>query len=125
MFDQPSNAVPHILSGKLRAYAVLAGSRLAMAPEIPTVDEAGLPGFHVSTWYGLWAPKGTPRDVVLKLNAAAGEALADPPVREKLTAMGFAIPPREQQTPEAFAAHHKAEIAKWSAIIKAANVKAE
>jgi tripartite-type tricarboxylate transporter receptor subunit TctC len=125
MFDQPSNAVPHILSGKLRAYAVLAGSRLAMAPEIPTIDEAGLPGFHVSTWYGLWAPKGTPRDVVLKLNAAAGEALADPPVREKLTAMGFAIPPREQQTPEAFAAHHKAEIAKWSAIIKAANVKAE
>ena len=93
--------------------------------DIPTVDEAGLPGFHVSTWYGLWAPKGTPRDVVLKLNAAAAEALADPAVQDQLTAMGFAIPPRERQTPEAFAAHHRAEIEKWSAIIKAANVKAE
>jgi tripartite-type tricarboxylate transporter receptor subunit TctC len=125
MFDQPSNAVPHVRSGRLRAYAVLASSRLAMAPEIPTVDEVGLPGFHVSTWYALWAPKGTPKPIVERLNAAAMEALADPAVREKLTAMGFAIPPRERQTPEALAAHHQAELAKWSAIIKAANVKAD
>ncbi len=96
-----------------------------MAPEIPTVDEAGLPGFHVSTWYGLWAPKGTPPDIVAKLNAAAVEALADPAVAQRLTGMGFAITPRDRQTPEALGAHHKAEIAKWSAIIKAAGVKAE
>jgi tripartite-type tricarboxylate transporter receptor subunit TctC len=123
MFDQPSNAVPHILSGKLRAYAVLANTRLAMAPEIPTVDEAGLPGFHVSTWYGFWVPKGTPRDVIGKLNAAAREALNDPALRERLGSMGFAIPPPERQTPQALGAHHRAEVEKWSAIIKAATVK--
>jgi tripartite-type tricarboxylate transporter receptor subunit TctC len=125
MFDQPSNAVPHVRSGRIKAHAVLAKDRLAMAPEIPTVDEAGLPGFHVSTWYGLWAPKGTPQDIVARLNAAAVEALADPAVAQRLTGMGFAITSRDQQTPEALAAHHKAEIAKWSAIVKAAGVKAE
>ena len=125
MFDQPSNAVPHVLSGRIKAHAVLAKERLAMAPDIPTVDEAGLSGFYVSTWYGLWAPKGTPPDVIAKLNAAAVEALADPAVTQRLTGMGFAIAPRGRQSPEALGAHHKAEIAKWSAIIKAAGVKAE
>jgi tripartite-type tricarboxylate transporter receptor subunit TctC len=125
MFDQPSNAMPHVRSGRIKAHAVLAKERLAMAPEIPTVDEAGLPGFYVSTWYGLWAPKGTPPDIVAKLNAATVEALADPAVAQRLTGMGFAITPRDRQTPNALGAHHKAEIAKWSAIIKAAGVKAE
>ena len=125
MFDQPSNAVQHVRSGRIKAHAVLAKDRLAMAPEIPTVDEAGLPGLYVSTWYGLWAPKGTPKDIVARLNAAAVEALADPAVAQKLTGMGFAITPRERQTPAALATHHKAEIEKWSAIIKASGVKAE
>ena len=125
MFDQPSNAVQHVRSGRIKAHAVLAKDRLAMAPEIPTVDEAGLPGLYVSTWYGLWAPKGTPKDIVVRLNAAAVEALADPAVAQKLTGMGFAVTPRERQTPEALATHHKAEIEKWSAIIRASGVKAE
>jgi tripartite-type tricarboxylate transporter receptor subunit TctC len=125
MFDQPSNAVQHVRSGRIKAHAVLAKERLPMAPEIPTVDEAGLPGFYVSTWYGLWAPKGTPPEIIAKLNAAAASALADPTVTQRLTAMGFAMTPRERQTPEALGAHHKAEIEKWSAIIKAAGVKAE
>jgi tripartite-type tricarboxylate transporter receptor subunit TctC len=125
MFDQPSNAVPHVRSGRIKAHAVLANNRLPMAPDIPTVDEAGLPGFYVSTWYGLWAPKGTPPDIVARLNAAATEALADPAVAQKLTGMGFAIPSLDRQTPEAFGAHHKTEIAKWSAIIQAASVKPE
>jgi tripartite-type tricarboxylate transporter receptor subunit TctC len=123
MFDQPSNAVPHVRSGRIKAHAVLAKSRLPMAPDIPTVDEAGLPGFYVSTWYGLWAPKGTPTNIIAKLNAAAVEALGDVAVAQRLTGMGFAITPRERQTPAALAAHHNAEIAKWSAIIRAAGVK--
>jgi tripartite-type tricarboxylate transporter receptor subunit TctC len=96
-----------------------------MAPEIPTVDEAGLPGFYVSTWYGLWAPKGTPPDIVAKLNKAAITALDDPAVAQRLSGMGFAVTPRDRQTPAALGAHHWAEIEKWSAIIKAAGVKAE
>ena len=104
---------------------MLAKTRLAMAPDIPTVDEVGLPGLHVSTWYGLWAPKGTPKDIVGKLNAAAVEALADPALRQRLADMGFGVPPRERQTPAALAAHHRAEIDKWSAIIKTANIKVE
>ena len=97
-----------------------------MAPDIPTVDEAGLPGFHVSTWYGLWAPKGTPRGH--RREAQRGGASRRWPIRrcaQRLTGMGFAIPPRERQTPEALGAHHKAEVEKWSAIIRAAGVKAE
>jgi tripartite-type tricarboxylate transporter receptor subunit TctC len=125
MFDQPVNCLPHVASGALRAYAVMANKRLAIAPDIPTVDDAGMPGLYVSTWYGLWAPKGTPRDIITRLNAATSETMADPTIGRRLTEMGFDIPPREQQTPEAFGAHHKAEIEKWSAIIKAANIKPE
>ena len=92
---------------------------------IPTVDEAGLPGLHVSLWGGLWAPKGTPKAVIEKLNAAVVEALSDPTVRQRLTDLGEEIPAREQLTPEALAAHHKAEIERWWPIIKAAGVKGE
>jgi len=100
-------------------------SRLASAPEIPTVDEAGLPGFYASVWYSLWAPKDTPKNVIAKLNAAAVDALAEGPVRQRLADIGQEIFPREQQTPRALRALQKAEIEKWWPIIKAANIKGE
>ena len=123
--DQASNSMTQIQAGKIKAYAVAANKRLPAASNVPTVDEAGLPGFHVSVWTALWVPKGTPRDVIAKLNAAVVDALADPTVRQRFADAGLEIPPREQQTPEALAAHHKAEIEKWWPIIKAANIKAE
>src|SRR5437764_7011219 len=125
MIDQASNSIPQLRGGKIRAYAITAKTRLAAAPEIPTVDEAGLPGLHVSVWYGIWAPRGTPRDIVAKLNAAIVAALADATVRTRLADLGQEIPPREQQTPEALAAFHKAEIEKWWPMVKAAGIKAE
>ena len=124
-FDQAITALPHVRSGNVKAYAVTSPTRLAAAPEIPSVDEAGAPGVYISTWYGLWVPKGTPPEVVAKLNAAAMAALADPAVRERLVGLGQEIPPPEQQTAEALAAHHKAEIEKWWPLIKAANIRAE
>jgi tripartite-type tricarboxylate transporter receptor subunit TctC len=123
MFDHVANALPHVKDGKIRAYAVTAKDRIDIAPEIPSVDEAGLPGLHVSIWFGLWAPKGTPRPVIAKLNAAVREALADPAVKSKLAALGQIIPPLDKQTPEALAAHQKAEIEKWWPIVKAANIR--
>jgi tripartite-type tricarboxylate transporter receptor subunit TctC len=125
MFDQAANSIPQVHGGKIRAYAVTAKTRLAAAPEIPTVDDAGLPGLYVSVWYGIWAPKGTPRDIVAKLNAAIVAALADSHVRERLAALGQEIPPREQQTPEFLAAFHKAEVEKWWPMIKVAGIKGE
>ena len=95
------------------------------APEIPTVDEAGLPGFYISLWWGLWAPTGTPNGIIAKLNAAIVETLADPAVRARTVDQGLDIPPRDQQTPEALAAFQKAEIEKWWPIIKAAGIKGE
>jgi tripartite-type tricarboxylate transporter receptor subunit TctC len=123
--DQASNSMAQVQAGKIRAYAVTANKRLAVAPDIPTVDEAGLSGFYISIWNGLWVPKGTPKEAIAKLNAAVVEALADPAVRQRLADVGLDIPPREQQTPEALGAHHKAEADKWWPIIKAANIKAE
>jgi tripartite-type tricarboxylate transporter receptor subunit TctC len=125
MFDPAGSAVPHVLTGSIKAYAVTAKSRLAGAPDIPTVDEAGVPQLYVSLWHAFWMPKGTPKDVVAKLNAAAVEAMADPAVRARLIALGQDIPPRDMQTPEALAVYHRAEIEKWWPIIKAAGIKAE
>jgi tripartite-type tricarboxylate transporter receptor subunit TctC len=123
--DDPTNALPQLRAGSIKAFAVTAKDRLAVAPEIPTVDEAGLPGFYYSRWHALWAPKGTPPDIIAKLNAAAVAALADPGVRSRLADLAQEIFPPEQQTPQALRAFHKAEIEKWWPIIKAANIKPE
>ena len=123
--DQASNSVQQVRDGKIRAYAVTAKRRLAAAPDIPTVAEAGLPALDISVWYGLWAPKGTPKDIVTKLNAAVVQALADPTVRQRFGELGLDIPPREQQTSEALGALQKAEMAKWWPVIKAAKIKGE
>ena len=126
IFDQVSgHSMALYRSGKVRVFAVTAKSRLPSAPDIPTVDEAGLPGLYVSTWYGLWAPKGTPKEVIAKLNAAAVEALAEPTLRKRLDDQSSVAPPREQQTPEALRAFQKAEIEKWWPIIKAADIKVQ
>jgi tripartite-type tricarboxylate transporter receptor subunit TctC len=123
--DSPFASVPQVQAGGIRAYAVTAKSRLASAPEIPTVEEAGLPGFHFSVWMALFAPKGVPGDVIAKLNAAVVDALAEPVVRERIGAQGGEIPPREELTPEALGALQKADIEKWWPIIKAAGIRAE
>jgi len=123
--DTPAMSVSQVRAGNIRAYAVTANRRLQLAPEIPTTDEAGLPGFYFSFWHALWAPKGAPRDAVAKLNDAVVKSLADPAVRKRLIELAQDIFPREQQTPEALGAYQKAEIEKWWPIIKAAGIKAE
>jgi tripartite-type tricarboxylate transporter receptor subunit TctC len=124
-FSPPDQAMPQIQAGRIKVYAVTAKGRISLAPHIPTTDEAGLPGFYLSYWHALWAPRGTPKDVVVKLNAAVVAALADPGVSARLAELGQEIFPRERQTPEALGAFQKAEIEKWWPIIKAANIKAE
>jgi tripartite-type tricarboxylate transporter receptor subunit TctC len=110
-------------AGSIKAYAVLTQKRWFAAPDVPMIDEAGVPGLHMPFWHGLWAPKGTPKDIIATLNGAVVDALADPAVRQRLTDLGHEIAPREQQSPAALAAYHKAEIEKWWPIIKAANIK--
>jgi tripartite-type tricarboxylate transporter receptor subunit TctC len=123
--DQTSNSISQVRAGTIRAYAVTDDKRVESAPEIPTTDEAGLPGFHMTLWSGLWVPKATPNDIIAKLNAAAVTALSDPAVRKKLQDLGLEMPPKDQLSPEALGTWQKAEIAKWWPMIKAANVKVE
>ncbi len=125
MFDQAANSLPQVRAGTIKAYAVTASARLAAAPNIPTVDEAGLDKFYMSIWHAIWAPRSTPKNAVARLNAAIVESLADPAVRKRLADLGQEIPAREQQTPEYLAAYHKAEIEKWWPMIKAAGIKGE
>ena len=122
MFDTPATSLPQVGSGTIRSYAVTAKTRIAAAPEIPTVDEAGLPGLHVSTWTTFFAPKDTPKEIVAKLSAAALAALADPDVQKRLAQVGQDVYPREQQTPQALAKLQDEEIKKWWPIIKEAKI---
>ena len=125
MIDQSSNSLPHVRAGKLKVYAVTAKERTAAAPDIPTTAEAGFPGIEVAIWHGLWAPKGTPPEIIARLNAAAVAALKDPEIRRKLEDLGQDIPTPEQMQPAAFDAYQRAEFAKWKPIIEKANVKVE
>jgi tripartite-type tricarboxylate transporter receptor subunit TctC len=121
--DQTSNSIQQVRAGNIRAYAIVDSKRVESAPDIPTTDEAGLPGFHMTLWSGMWVPKGTPKDVIAKLNAAAVEAMNDPAVRKQFENLGLQMPPKDKLTPEALGEWQKAEIAKWWPIIKAANVR--
>jgi tripartite-type tricarboxylate transporter receptor subunit TctC len=123
VITDPTSSVPQIRAGTIKGYAITAAKRIGAAPDIPTVDEAGLPGFYVATWNGLLAPKGTPPAIIAQLNAAGVVALADPAVRKLLIDLGQELPPREEQTPESFNALLQADIEKWWPIIKAANIK--
>jgi tripartite-type tricarboxylate transporter receptor subunit TctC len=126
MFDQAATSLPLVRAGSVRPYAITAATRLPSAPDLPTTDEAGLPGFHIAVWTAMWAPHGTPKAVVDKLNAAVVEAVSDPAVRRRLTEeLGQDIPPRDQQTPQALHAYQKAEIEKWWPLIKGANIRPE
>jgi tripartite-type tricarboxylate transporter receptor subunit TctC len=121
--DQASNSMPQVQAGTIRAYAVTDSKRLPVLPDVSTVDEAGLPGFHVSLWSGMWVPKGTPKEIVAKLNEAIRAAIDDPAVQKRYAELGLEPPAQDQRTPEALRAHQKAEVEKWWPVIKAANVK--
>ncbi|TPQ31107.1 hypothetical protein C2U70_24900 [Bradyrhizobium guangdongense] len=123
--DQTSNSINQVRAGTIRAYAISDDKRLASAPDIPTAQEAGLKGFTMTLWSGMWVPKGTPKDIVTKLNAAAVDALNDPGVKKQMENLGLEMPPPDQLTPEALGAKQKAEIAKWWPIIKAADIKVD
>src|SRR6188768_203674 len=121
--DQLSNSINQVRAGTIRGYAVTDAKRAESATDIPTADEAGLPGFHMTLWSGLWVPKGTPKEIIAKLNAAAVDALNDPAVRKQLENLGLQMPPKDQLAPEALGAWQKSEIEKWWPMLKAANVR--
>jgi tripartite-type tricarboxylate transporter receptor subunit TctC len=125
LIDQAANSLPQLRAGKIKAYAVTAGERLAAAPEIPTVDEAGLPGFHVSVWHAIWVPRATPSAVIERLNAAIREALASASLQQRFADLGQEIPPVGMQTVPALAEFQKSEVERWAPLLKAANLKAD
>jgi tripartite-type tricarboxylate transporter receptor subunit TctC len=122
---QGAVALPQIRGGKIKALANLSPQRSASMPDIPTSDESGVKGLYMSGWFGFWAPKGTPKDVIAKLNAATAEALADPALQKRFSDLGLDVAPRQQQTPEGLATFQKAEIEKWWPIIKSAGIGAQ
>lgn len=123
ILDLSSLSMPLVNAGTIKAFAVMADRRLPALPQVPTVDEAGLPGFHGAVWLALWAPKGTPKEVVAKLNATVVEILADASVRTRLGGLGHEIFPRQLQTPEALADYQKREVDRWWPIAKTAGIK--
>ena len=125
MFDQGANALTQLRGGGIKAYAVMAKSRWHSLPDVPAVDELGMPGLHVAYWHAIWAPKGTPKPIIAKLNAAIQHALADANARKRLDQLGHDVLPREQQTPEALLAYHKAETDKWWPIVRSMGLKAQ
>jgi tripartite-type tricarboxylate transporter receptor subunit TctC len=125
MITGPAIALPHVRDRSVKVYAVTDMNRIAAAPDIPTTDEAGLPGFHFAAWDGLWVPKGTPTQIVTRLSAAVRDALADPTVRKRLAALAIEIPPPDMLGPDTLRDLQKAEIGKWWPIIKAANIRGE
>jgi len=125
LFDQPTNSMPQVRAGTIKVFAVAASTRLPTTPEIPTADEAGLPGLYMLNWNAIFAPKNTPKMIVAKLNNAAVYALGDPAVRARFAELGTDIPPRDQQTPEALGNLQKMDIQKWWPIVKEANIRGE
>jgi tripartite-type tricarboxylate transporter receptor subunit TctC len=125
MFDQAANALGPVRAGSVKAYAVMSKTRWQALPDVPSADESGTPGLYVAYWHAMWAPKGTPKDVVTKLNAAVGRALADPSVSKRLSDIGHDPFPADQRTPAALAAYHKAEIGRWWPIVRASGLKAQ
>jgi tripartite-type tricarboxylate transporter receptor subunit TctC len=125
MMEPSSNFRSLIATDSIRPIAVTGKTRLLASPNIPTVEQAGLPGFTASLWYGLWVPKGTPKEIVERLNATLREVLADASVKKRLDDLGIEISPRDQQSPQALAAFQKAEAERWWPVIKASNLKAE
>jgi tripartite-type tricarboxylate transporter receptor subunit TctC len=125
MIAQGAVTLPQVRAGALKAIVNMSPQRSPSIPEIPTSDEAGVPGLYVSGWFGLYAPKGTPADIVGKLDAAMVQALADPVVRTRFAELGLDVAAREQQTPEALAKFTKAEIDKWWPIIRASGIRGE
>jgi tripartite-type tricarboxylate transporter receptor subunit TctC len=125
LIDTPTTSLPQIRAGTIKGFAVMSKTRLAAMPDLPTVDEAGLPGLYLLQWNAVWAPKGTPGDIVTKLNNAIVAAMADASVRRKLADLGQEFYPPEMQTPAALGAFQKAELEKWGPIIRAADIKVE
>jgi tripartite-type tricarboxylate transporter receptor subunit TctC len=124
-FAEGTTSLPAVRSHQVKTFAVMAPTRWFATPDVPTVDELGVPGLYLSFWHGFWVPKGTPKEIIARLDAAVVDALADAAVRKRLTDIGQEIMPREQQTPEALAKYHKAETDKWWPLIKAANIRGE
>jgi tripartite-type tricarboxylate transporter receptor subunit TctC len=125
MVVQAAVTLPQARAGTVKILANLSPARSSVIPNIPTSEESGIPGLYASGWFGLFAPRATPREVVARLNAAMVHALADPKVQARFADLGLEVASREQQSPEELAAFHKAEIEKWWPIIKAANIKVE
>jgi tripartite-type tricarboxylate transporter receptor subunit TctC len=125
MLNTPALSVAQMKAGQIKVYAVTAKNRIAMAPDVPTTDEAGLPGFYFTFWHALWAPRGTPKEIVAKLNGALRTALANPSTRKKLIDLAQEIFPDDEQSPEALRKFQQAEIDKWWPIIKEAGIKAQ